>query len=173
MKNHGTPTVICCSRSTVDALELASREKASKGAYAVVECESPKVVLVATGSEVGPCVEAAKKIGDGVRVVSMPCQEVFLQQSQEYQQSVLPGNVPTLSVEASACHGWHRFSHAQISMTTFGRSGNGSDVFEFFGFSADNIAKQATGLMAFYEGKAVPNLGDVFVVTPPNDPHTH
>ena len=173
IKTHSTPTVICCSRSTVDAIEVATREKAMKGAYACIECNDPKVIIVATGSEVGPAMKAAKAIGDGVRVVSMPCQEVFLQQSKEYQQSILPGNVPTLSVEASACHGWHQFSHAQISMTGFGRSGNGDALFDFFGFSPENIAAQAKGLMAFYEGKPVPNLGDTFVVVPPNDPNKH
>merc|ERR1711879_1020177 len=69
-----------------------------------------------------------------------------------YQRSILPGDVPTLSVEASAAHGWHRFSHAHIALTTFGMSGKGSNVMEHFGFSVDNVMKQALTLHRFYNG---------------------
>ena len=175
MTNHTTPTVICCSRSTVPALQLSTKEKALRGAYACVECDGePQLVLVATGSEVGPCVAAAQALeGVRVRVVSMPCQEIFLDQTKEYQESVLPGNVPTLSVEASATYGWHRFSHAQIGMTSFGKSGKGSEVFEYFGFGVDNIVAQAKVVLDFYKDKPVPNLSAVPTIVPPNDPNHH
>ena len=77
-----------------------------------------------------------------------------------YQSSLLPGDVPTLSVEAAAIHGWHRFSHAQIGMTRFGASGSGSAVFTKFGFTASNIQSKGESLVKFYEGKTVPNLMD-------------
>jgi len=156
-----TPTVICASRSTVIALENSSIEKACKGGYIAVDVDSPKLVLIGTGSEVNFCVEAAKKLtaaGTPTRVVSMPCQELFLEQSEEYQKSVLPGNVPTLSVEASSPHGWHRFSHAQIAMTTFGASGNGDAVFKHFGFSTDNVVAKGQALVDFYGGGAAPDI---------------
>jgi transketolase len=133
------------------------------GAYAAVECVSPALILVATGSEVGPCVSAAQALtasGVATRVVSMPCQELFLEQSVEYQISILPGDVPTLSVEAAAVHGWHRFSHAQIGMTRFGASGPGDAVFAKFGFTAANIQSKGEALVKFYEKKSVPNLMD-------------
>lgn len=158
-----TPTVICCSRSTVPAILGSSIEKACLGAYAAMESESPALILVATGSEVGPCLVAAKALmeaGTPTRVVSMPCQEIFLEQSVEYQSSLLPGDVPTLSVEAAAVHGWHRFSHAQIGMTRFGASGSGSAVFTKFGFTSANVQIKGEALVKFYEGKAVPNLMD-------------
>jgi transketolase len=156
-----TPTVICCSRSTLKGLKNSSIEKASKGGYCAVEEENPALVLVSTGSEVGICVEAAAKLtADGIptRVVSMPCQELFLEQSEEYQKSVLPGNVPTLSVEAASPSGWHRFSHAQIAMTTFGMSGNGSAVFAHFGFTTDNVMAKGKELVEFYKDGNVPDL---------------
>jgi transketolase len=156
-----TPTVICCSRSTVKGLAGSTVEKALKGAYAAIESESPALIIIATGSEVGPCVDAAKgleEVGIATRVVSMPCQEFFLQQSVEYQKSILPGDVPTLSVEASAVNGWHRFAHAHIGMTQFGRSGNGGDVFKFFGFTKENVASKGQQLVEFYKGSTVPDL---------------
>jgi len=158
-----TPTVICCSRSTVPSLEASTIDKAAKGAYVVVEEGSPDLVLIATGSEVGPCLEAAKNLkADGIktRVVSMPCQEVFLEQPDSYQRTILPGTVPTLSVEAGAVNGWHRYSHAQIGMEEFGRSGKGSDVFAYFGFTADNIASKGKELVKFYKAGNVPDLGN-------------
>merc|ERR1711957_180523 len=113
LMNHRTPTVICCSRSTIPALEHAKVDEAMKGAYTISGHDTPlaatDLILIGTGSEVAICVEAASKLTAlKVRVVSMPCQEIFLQQPIDYQCSVLPGNVPTLSVEASSVHGWHR-----------------------------------------------------------------
>lgn len=158
-----TPTVICCSRSGVPALEHSSIDKAVKGAYIVVDTDGePDLILIGTGSEVGPCVKAAATLKEGgikTRVVSMPCQEVFLEQSADYQKSVLPGNIPTLSVEAAVANGWHRFSHAQIAMKSFGLSGSGKDVFAFFGFTPDNIVSKGKGLVDFYKkAGSVPDL---------------
>jgi len=164
LMNHRTPTVICCSRSTIPALEHAKVDEAMKGAYTITGNDIPlaatDLILIGTGSEVALCVEAASKLTAlKVRVVSMPCQEIFLQQTMDYQCSVLPGNIPTLSVEASSVHGWHRFSHAQISMTTFGMSAPGKDLLEHFGFTAGNIIEKGTALVEFYrEVKSVPNL---------------
>ena len=164
MENRTTPTVICCSRSTVPALFGSSIEKAGMGGYVAVDVENVALVLVSSGSEVGFCIKAAEELtaaGTPTRVVSMPCQEVFLAQSKEYQNSVLPGDVPTLSVEASSVHGWHRFSHAQISMTSFGASGSGKAVFEHFGFTPDNIKQKGQALVDFYKANGpVPNLNN-------------
>mmetsp|Transcript_423 Transcript_423/g.650 ORF Transcript_423/g.650 Transcript_423/m.650 type:complete len:710 (-) Transcript_423:270-2399(-) len=157
-----TPTVICCSRSTLPGLEGSSVEKAMKGAYNAIESEEPDLILIGSGSEVGPCIDAAKTLSNAgikTRVVSMPCQDIFLEQTEEYQKSVLPGNVPTLSVEASAVYGWHRFSHAQIGMTRFGLSGSGKDVFAAFGFTADNVVSKGKELVEFYKKVgSVPDL---------------
>lgn len=157
-----TPSVICCSRSGVPAIENSSVEKAMKGAYIAVEAEAPALVLIGTGSEIGICMKAAKELseaGIATRVVSMPCQDIFLEQTKEYQESVLPGNVPTLSVEAAAVYGWHRFSHAQIGMTRFGASGSGGAVFEAFGFSTENVVNKGKALVEFYKNAgSVPDL---------------
>jgi len=97
-----------------------------------------------------------------VRVVSMPCQEIFLEQTEEYLRSVLPGNVPTLSVEASAIHGWHRFSHSQIGMTRFGASAPASDLFKKFGFTTENVTAKGKALVEFY--KKAGNVPDLMLL---------
>ena len=161
-----TPTVICCTRGTVAPLEHSTRDKAMKGGYIVLPEDgegAPDLVLVGTGSEVWRCVDAAKALqteGIRTRVVSLPCHEVFLQQSEEYMRSVLPGNAPTLSVEASSEHGWHRFSHAQIAMARFGMSGPLEELFVKFGFDAESVASKGKQLVEFYKklGGNVPDL---------------
>ena len=165
LESHSTPSVICCSRSGLPALEHSSIEKAAKGAYTIIggdiEFSKTDLIIIGTGSEVGSCVEAAAKLAESgikTRVVSMPCQEIFVAQSKEYQRSVLPGNIPTLSVEASAEHGWHRFSHAQIGMTCFGMSAPGAELFEKFGFTTENVTEKGSALVEFYKGGNVPDL---------------
>jgi len=166
LTNFKTPTVICCSRSTVPALENTTIEKGMKGAYILIgeEIKAPDLILVSSGSEIGLCLAALIKIseyGIKTRVVSMPCQEIFLAQSQQYQISVLPGDIPTLSVEASAINGWHRFSHAQIGMSTFGVSAPADDVFKKFGFTDSNVAEKAKILVEHYlKSGSVPKLMD-------------
>ena len=166
IEQRETPSVICATRGTVQPLEHSSIEKALKGGYTVLPEEgegAPDLVIVATGSEVWRSVDAAKALASEhsirTRVVSMPCQEIFLKQSKEYQLSVLPGNVPTLSVEASAEHGWHRFSHAQIGLTRFGMSGPLEELFIKFGFGAENVAAKGKELVEFYKNHgSVPDL---------------
>jgi transketolase len=164
MELPSTPTVICCSRSKVAHLYGSSLEKASKGGYICVDVDDCALVLVSTGSEVEFCVKAAEKLtseGISTRVVSMPCQEVFLQQDKAYRASVLPGDIPTLSVEAAAICGWHQFSHAQICMTTYGASGKGDDVFKHFGFSPENVAAKGKELVDYYKNNGpVPDLNN-------------
>ena len=168
-----TPSVIACTRQTVTGLFGSSIDKAMKGAYTAIESaeDTPALIIVSTGSEVGFCLKAVQTLvaqGIPTALVSMPCQDIFLQQSQEYQASVLPGNVPTLSVEAASVCGWHRFSHAQIGVDSFGASGKGSDLFEHFGFTPENIANKGKALVDYYkaDGKSVPNLRDVPMFEP-------
>jgi len=162
LESISTPTAICCSRSALPNIPTSTKEKAVMGAYAAIEEASPDLIIVATGSEVGPSMKAAATLAEGgikTRVVSMPCQEKFLEQSDEYQASILPGDVPTLAVEAAAPHGWHRFSHSQICMNGYGASGSGGALFKHFGFAPENIAAKGKELVEFYKkAGTVPNL---------------
>ena len=165
MQNPFTPTVIALSRQNVPNLNGTSIEKTMLGAYTIVENQSPDVILVSTGTEVSICVEAAATLsqaGTMVNVVSFPSWEIFERQPKEYQLSVFPSGVPVLSVEASATHGWSKYSHASIGLNWFGASGPYQQLYQKYGFTPANIASKATGLVNFYKGKTCTSKIDVF-----------
>lgn len=120
----------------------------SGGAFA------PQLVMIATGSEVAPALEAAREIaGEGkrVRVVSMPCMELFEAQSSDYRESVIPRDVPArLAVEAGASMSWWKWvgdSGDVVGIDRFGASAPGSTVLQELGFGADSIASRARALL--------------------------
>jgi len=125
----------------------------SKGAYVLEDTEKPHVVLIGTGSEVWPCVEAKKMLaheGIRARVVSMPSWEIFDEQSAEYKASVLPPRVLRLAVEAGSPLGWWKYVGADgdiIGLDRFGASAPGPIVMEKLGFSPVNIAARAKKLV--------------------------
>ena len=162
MEAVNTPSVIACSRTKLVSLDTSSIELACKGAYIALKESSdpPALILIGSGSETSLCINAAKELneaGVSTRVVSMPCQEIFLSQTNDYQKSILPGTIPTLSVEASAVSGWHRFSHGQIGIDRFGMSGKYQDVYKVFGFTEENVVTKGKELIKFYEGRKVPD----------------
>ncbi|KNC79683.1 transketolase [Sphaeroforma arctica JP610] len=162
MENGHRPSVLVFSRQGLPQQDGSTVDKVFKGAYTLVNCEKPKVILVASGSEVPLCVDAAKLVGEGARVVSMPCMDLFEEQSAEYKSTVFPEGVPVLAVEALSGFGWDRYSHAQHCMKTFGASGPLKKLFVHFGFTPENISDKANGLVKFYEGKPVPSLVNRF-----------
>ena len=148
------PTAILVTRQGLPVLEGARRD-ISQGAYVLWEPEgaSPASldgILVATGSEVHLCLEAAKKLsaeGKAVRVVSMPCWKAFADQSAAYRESVLPAAVTKrLSVEAGTTMGWDRWASEQHGVDRFGASAPGGDVAELFGFTTDAVYKRYRSL---------------------------
>ena len=112
-----------------------------------------KVILIATGSEVWPALDAAKLLAaDGVaaRVVSMPSWKIFEEQTAAYKASVLPAGVPRLAVEAGATLGWWKYVGLDgdvIGLDRFGASAPGPTVFKELGFSPENIAAHAKKLV--------------------------
>lgn len=143
--NRTGPTVICLSRQGLPALAGTCTTKAASGAYTVVDSGAPQVILIATGSEVATCVEAAKLLeGEGVKtnVVSAPCVETFLEQPVKYRRSVLPKGVLVVSVEASSTLGWSKLSHFQIGVDTFGASAPLKVIQKHFGFTGVQVAAQ-------------------------------
>lgn len=139
------PSAFVLSRQNLEVLPPVGVEKVSKGAYAILECENPDVILVATGSEVNLALNAAqvlKKQGKSVRVVSMPCMELFAMQSREYQESILSDRNKTIAIEASRGVEWYRYAKEVIGMEGFGASGRGDELFAHFGISLDGILKR-------------------------------
>jgi transketolase len=116
--------------------------------------EAPDVILIATGSEVSLALEAREELaadGIGVRVVSMPCSELFDRQPQEYRDEVLPPEVRSrVCVEALSTLGWHRFAGdggEVVGMETFGASAPASQLFKHFGFTPERVARVARGVI--------------------------
>ena len=113
------------------------------------------VVLLATGSEVSLCVEAAQRLADAgvaARVVSMPSWDRFERQTREYRSSVLPSGVPVLSVEAGVTYGWARWADDSIGIDRFGASAPGGVVMERLGLDVANVAAMATALVTERKG---------------------
>lgn len=151
-----SPHVLCLSRQGLPHLPNSSPEIVRKGAYVVTDApkgSKPDLVLVATGSEVSLALQAAKSMSDlKVRVVSMPCTELFDEQSVVYRRSILTPGVPTVAIEALVTTGWEKYSHYCIGMTTFGASAPIEDLMERFGFTAPQVvAKTRKFLNTFQE----------------------
>lgn len=144
------PSVIALTRQNLPLYE-ESGEVALKGAYVMKDFGGePKVALIGTGSEVELCMKAAAKLaeeGIPARVVSMPCMDVFEEQSESYRQSVLPDSLDRrVVVEAGSSFGWAKYAKDKgeiIAMDTFGASAPAELLFEKFGFTVDNVVAKA------------------------------
>lgn len=143
-----TPTALVLSRQNLPQLSGSSKD-ALKGAYVVSpsEKETPDAILIASGSEVALAIEAQallKTDGVDVRVVSMPCMELFDAQNETYREKVLPKKIRArVAVEALSSYGWERYvglDGAIVAMQGFGASAPGGVLFKHFGFTKENVA---------------------------------
>jgi transketolase len=154
--NRRRPTALALSRQAMPNQAGSSAGSVARGAYVLEDCEgTPELILIGTGSELDLCVKAAAQLrGEGrrVRVVSMPCVELFEEQDAAYRESVLPAAVRRrLVVEASASFGWHKyagFDGAIVSVDRFGASAPGPVCLDKFGFTVDNVVSRAKALLA-------------------------
>ena len=139
LETHTAPTCLLLSRQTLLARQhtLESADMIRRGGYILQDClEAPQVIIIATGSEVQIAVESADQAGNlgiHVRVVSMPCAEVFLMQNLEYQKHVLPDNIRArIAIEAASTAYWYRFVGLDgivIGIDQFGLSAPGAQVY--------------------------------------------
>ncbi len=156
LKNVSGPSCILTTRQNLPILEGTSAEGVARGAYSVYESAAhPEYLLLASGSEVSICVEAARRIaetGRAVRVVSMPCRELFERQPLEYRESVVPGTcVKRVIVEAGVRFGWGSYvvdasKTRFVTLDAYGESGPYKVLAEHFGFTADNVAAKVREL---------------------------
>ncbi|KTC26348.1 transketolase [Pseudomonas sp. ICMP 19500] len=147
------PSCMVLSRQalpTLDRNHFAAASGAAKGAYVLADADQPKVILIATGSEVGLAVAAYEQLKDqgiGARVVSMPSWELFEDQDQAYRDSVLPPAVKArVVVEQAGPLGWDRYvgqTGAKVVMNSFGASAPLAKLQEKFGFTVENVVKLA------------------------------
>jgi transketolase len=150
------PSIFALTRQNLPVLDPVAHDLyagVSKGAYVLEDASDPQVVLIGTGSEVWPVLDAAKLLAaDGIRarVVSFPSWKIFEEQTAEYKASVLPPGVPRLAVEAGATQGWWKYVGLDgdvIGLDRFGASAPGPKVMAELGFSAENVAARAKKLV--------------------------
>ncbi|MGJ8650020.1 MAG: transketolase [Opitutaceae bacterium] len=155
LRNDG-PTALILTRQNIpanDAVSVADRREGTiKGGYiAKQETGDLKLIILATGSEVQHALGAAEQLGDGIRVVSLPCFERFERQSAEYIESVLPSScAKRVAVEAGVSATWGKYvglTGKTVCIDRFGISAPGDTVMEQLGMTADNVAKVAKELL--------------------------
>ena len=152
------PSALIFSRQGLAPMARNDEQLANvaKGGYVLSDCDAePELILIATGSEVELAMNAAATLseqGKQVRVVSIPCAEIFSAQDAEYQQSVLPIEVGArIAIEAGHEDYWYKFVGLEgriIGMSTFGESAPGGVLMEHFGFTLDNVLACAEDLLA-------------------------
>ncbi len=151
------PSCLLFSRQNLDHQPRSAEQIAAitRGGYILLEGKFPaQVIIIATGSEVGLAVNAAKELNDrgfGIRVVSMPCTQRFDAQDAAYRESVLPRSITArVAVEAGVTDGWMKyvgFAGKVVGINTFGESAPGGELFKHFGFTTEKVIEAVTDLL--------------------------
>ena len=155
IENRHRPSALCLSRQGMANQANSSIDKVAHGGYILEDSDgTPELILIGTGTELDLCVQAAKQLsaeGKKVRVVSMPCVELFDEQSDAYKEQVLPTAVrKRIVVEAAEAFGWHRFiglDGDSVTMNRFGASAPGGTCMEKFGFTVENVVAKSKALL--------------------------
>ena len=147
IEQKSSPNALLLTRQGVKVLDQ-SMEKTidgvSKGAYEVTNCDNPELILLATGSEVGLAMEVSQLMQDKkVRVVSMPCWEIYEKQPEDYKSLLIPKRgAMKVSIEAGITMGWDKYigsNGLSIGLDHYGASAPGKDLAEEFGFTATKV----------------------------------
>ena len=150
LKSKDTPTVLLLSRQGLPTLKESDPKMVEKGAYVVSDRKNPEYVIIATGSEVDLALKAQLKLDEEkipVRVVSMPCTELFDMQDEKYKKKVLPlGKDKTISLEMLSTFGWGRYADNNYGIDEFGASGKAADVINHYRFDVDNFVRFVKGV---------------------------
>lgn len=153
--SKNTPTVLALSRQNLPQIEGSSKE-ALKGGYIIAESikAKPDAIIIASGSEVSLAVDAKKELmekGFDIRVVSMPCMDIFEQQNDEYKEKILPQTVEKrLVVEAGSSICWGKylgFKGKSVTIDTFGASAPANVLFKKYGFTVENVVNKALSML--------------------------
>ncbi len=157
LEHTGGPIILIFSRQKlpiIDQEKFAKATELEKGAYVLSESENPKLILIATGSEVSLALEAQKKLKEeniSASVVSMPSWELFEKQDEAYKEKIFPSNLKKrLAIEAASPMGWHKYVTDEgdvVGITKFGESAPGDEVMKAYGFSVDNVVAKAKALI--------------------------
>lgn len=151
------PTALILSRQNLKSQKRTKNQidNISKGGYILKDCDSkPELIIIATGSEVNLAISAYKKLKDKkykIRIVSMPSTDIFDLQEKNYKEIVLPKEITNrIAIEAGSSDYWYKYvglnGHV-IGMKTFGKSGSGEELFNFFNFTVDNIINTVKSIL--------------------------
>ena len=149
MERRDGPSVLALTRQglALQRTEHTDENLCATGAYELLAADGDaRVTLLATGSEVGVAVEARDKLqaeGIGTRVISVPCLDVFAEQSDDDRAKILGPGTVRVSVEAAIAQGWEGYSDIHVGMTGFGASAPAKDLYIHFGITADAVAAAA------------------------------
>ena len=147
LKSKNTPSAIALSRQKLPYINPShSKENKSElGAYIVnTTSQNNEVTLIASGSEVELALQAQKELKEinvESKVVSMPCQELFDQQSSDYKNEIINREVPTITIEASSVCSWEKYSKNNMSIETFGESAPFKEVYKHFNLTSAKIVE--------------------------------
>ncbi len=153
LRRKNGPTALLLTRQNVPFVKRNSASDIERGGYVVSDPGQPRAVVIATGSEVHLAVGAQALLaaeGIAVRVVSMPSTSVFDRQSEDYRKSVLPPGLPRVAVEAGVTDYWRKYvglEGAVVGIDRFGESAPAADLFKFFGFTPENVAKAVRSVL--------------------------
>ena len=155
VKSKKTPTCLIFSRQGTSAISRTEDQLSliNKGGYLIDESDNSDITLIASGSEVQLIIDAAKELKNhsiSANVVSMPSLDLFLQQSEEFQNSIINPDKPILVVECSHPNSWYRILNRKdkvIGIESFGESAPGSELLEHFGFNTENVVNSAKSLL--------------------------
>lgn len=147
VKRSDGPSTLIFSRQNLPFVERDTAQVAAiaRGAYVLRDAPNAKALIIATGSEIELALKSAEQLaaeGVPVRVVSMPCADVFARQDAEYQASVLPKGMPRVAVEAGVTDFWFKYVGLEgkvIGIDTFGESAPAGALFKYFGFTTDRV----------------------------------
>ena len=145
------PTTLALSRQVVPNLPGTSKEGVYKGAYVVsgpAAGEDVDCIIIGTGTELELAVNAAAELGAKARAVSMPCWELFEEQTDEYKESILPKSCKAIvSIEAGSTFGWAKYAHKSIGRDDFGASAPAGILYKEFGITTEAAVAAAKSLM--------------------------
>ena len=151
LESENSPSVIALTRQAIDPIRIkdTSENKSSFGAYEVLRSDNNiKITIIASGSETSLASDICHKLATEniySKVISMPCQELFDQQSEDYKNKILTETELTVSIEASETHYWKKYTGAKglnFGINDFGKSAPYKEIYNHFGLNADNIIKK-------------------------------
>jgi len=140
-----SPSAFVCSRQNLSVLPLPVKGEASRGGYLLAKSDNAVMTIMASGSEVELALKIRDTLGEmsvPINVVSVPCYDLFIEQSADYIASIIIEGTKTVAIEAARGLEWYRLADTVISMDTFGASAPAGQLFEKFGFTVESIIEK-------------------------------